>query len=97
MGSREEYTAALKCPKCGRAGKAEMSDRKSYKIEPDYGTTVDRVPEGFEIIQTATEPYAKYDVICADCRVSALNARPKKTNERQVRDIGYDDIYHSKR
>lgn len=70
--SREEYPAALKCPKCGRTGTAQMSDRKSYMIEPDYGTTVDSAPDGFEAIQTETLPYARYDIVCVKCRVSAL-------------------------
>jgi hypothetical protein len=70
--SREEYTSNLRCPVCGKTGIAEMSDRKSYKIEPDYGTTIDWVPDGFEIVQTATTPFAKYDVICTTDRVSAL-------------------------
>jgi hypothetical protein len=53
-----------------------MSDRKSYMIEPDYGTTVDAVPDGFEVIQTETSPYAKFDVICSNDRVSAFPSRP---------------------
>jgi hypothetical protein len=70
--SRERYTTKLKCPTCGRTGEAEMSDRKSYMVEPDYGTTVDAVPDGFEIVQIAINPYHKYDVLCAKCHVSAL-------------------------
>ena len=53
-------------------GEANMSDRKSYMIEPDYGTTVDAVPAGFEAVQVATSPYPKYDVLCAGCQCSAM-------------------------
>lgn len=48
-----------------------MSDRKSYKTE-DFDTRVDRVPAGFEVVATPQGGIKKYDVICADCRESAL-------------------------
>ena len=62
--AREKYELPLKCPKCGRAGRARMSDRKSYKIEPDYDTKVESVPEGFE--------KRGADVVCSKCGESAL-------------------------
>ena len=62
-----------------------MSDRKSYKIEPDYGTTIDSVPDGFKIVQTAIEPYPKYDVLCANCHISALDHRYKGFLTRNFR------------
>jgi len=43
-----------------------MSDREAYKIEPDYDTKVESVPEGFEITRGGK------DAICSKCGVSAL-------------------------
>jgi hypothetical protein len=63
---REYYDVPLKCPKCGRTGRAQMSDREAYKIEPDYDTKVESVPEGFEITRGGK------DAICSKCGVSAL-------------------------
>jgi hypothetical protein len=62
--AREKYDVALRCPKCGRSGRADMSDAKSYKIEADYDTRVESVPAGFEI--------RGRDVVCSNCGVSAL-------------------------
>lgn len=65
MARQEEYNVRLKCPKCGRDGRADMSDAGAYKIEPGgYDTRVESVPDGFEI--------RGHDVVCADCKVSAL-------------------------
>jgi hypothetical protein len=75
--ARERYITPLRCRTCGITGDAAMSDRKSYMIEPDYGTTVDAVPKGFEIVQIATIPYPKYDVLCAKFHESALPAGSK--------------------
>jgi hypothetical protein len=71
--AREKYTVPLKCPTCGREGRANMSDRKSYIIEKDYGTTVDAVPDGIQVAETTLDRDRKYDVVCVDHRdVSAL-------------------------
>ncbi len=63
MMARERYETALKCPKCGRTGKADMSDKKSTMIEVDYDTQVDGVPEEFKTVGR--------DVFCEKCNVSA--------------------------
>jgi hypothetical protein len=63
---REYYSVPLKCPKCGRTGRAQMSDRQAYKIEPDYDSRVESVPEGFEIARGGR------DALCSNCGVSAL-------------------------
>jgi hypothetical protein len=73
MSRREEYSEPLKCPACGREGRAAMSDRRSYKIE-DFDTRVDAVTEGFEAISTPQNPHRRYDVICDKCKVSALGS-----------------------
>jgi len=65
MANREKYVVALKCPTCGRAGHADMSDAKAYKIEPGgYDTRVESLPHGFEV--------RGRDVVCSRCQVSAL-------------------------
>jgi hypothetical protein len=46
-----------------------MSDAKSYKIESGYGTTIDAVPDGFDVAATALR---ESDIICSKCKVSAL-------------------------
>ena len=52
MSGREEYSVSVACPKCGQKGSADMSDRKSYKIE-DYDTRVEAVSDGFTTDGTA--------------------------------------------
>jgi hypothetical protein len=52
-----------------RLGRAEMSEAKSYKIESSCGTTIDTVPDGFEMAATAM---LQADIICSKCKVSAL-------------------------
>jgi hypothetical protein len=61
--AREKYESPLRCPMCGRAGLADMSDAKSSKIG-GYDTKVEAVTQGFEI--------KGKDVICSVCQVSAL-------------------------
>jgi hypothetical protein len=62
---REKFETLLRCPMCERTGLAEMSNA-SHSNAGDYDTRIEAVPEGFEIKGN--------DVICSDCRISALCA-----------------------
>ena len=61
----------LRCPTCGREGKAEMSENDGYSFA--FGaaeTRVDSIPEGFK---AATGPGKKVgDFVCVTCNVEAV-------------------------
>ena len=69
MAARDRYTINLKCPKCGRAGLAEVSE-DDYPFMKDPRFSVDHLAEGF-VVQKLGKNYMETDIICQTCKVVA--------------------------
>ena len=73
MALRDNFTAKLKCPECGRSGVVCLSQADSYEwMQGDRATTVDSMPEGFTRINRKTWLASDVDIVCSDHDVSAL-------------------------
>lgn len=47
MTARDRWTVDLKCPICGRTGKAELSQADGWSFMKDQSTSVDSLSDGF--------------------------------------------------
>lgn len=74
MTARDRFTAYLKCPKCGRAGAARLSELDGYSFAFGKGnrTDVDFLPEGFKIVDGSSSLTSGIDLHCETCGVSAV-------------------------
>lgn len=67
---QDKYTAELKCPKCGRAGVAHLSEADNATWIRNKSARIDSLPEGFKQIRD-TSGAGGIDIYCAECDVSA--------------------------
>ncbi len=65
MTARDRWTDDLKCPKCGKVGKAELSHADGWSFTKNQSTSIDSVTEGF---RAQTRPNSNLlDFYCIDC------------------------------
>ena len=70
---RDNFTAQLKCPECGRTGVARLSQADSHDwMQGDRGTKIDSLPQGFTSINRKTWLASDVDIVCTEHDVSAL-------------------------
>ena len=60
LGMKDEWNESLRCPICGRTGKASLSQ------DDDDAPTIQMVPGGFKIVDTEHGP----DFFCLTCDVA---------------------------
>jgi DNA-directed RNA polymerase subunit RPC12/RpoP len=69
LSALSEWTVALRCPHCGRAGSGIVSeDHADGQIEPRL--RVDGLSSGFVVVELRTG--AGQDIRCGTCNSSAL-------------------------
>jgi hypothetical protein len=72
MTARDRFTANLKCPQCGREGKARLSEEDGWSyLHGNRKTSVDALPDGFKEIDQPSAKGTSVDIFCATCNVSA--------------------------
>lgn len=67
MAARDRWTRDLKCPDCGVAGTAEISEEDHPWVRGDIGRTVDLCPPGFAVIEGKTHS-TQTQIVCATCK-----------------------------
>jgi hypothetical protein len=67
MIERDHFTIALKCPRCGRSGEAQVSE-DAHDHMHDPGFKVDKLPEGFGLAKDS--PYRWENVYSCKCGVT---------------------------
>jgi hypothetical protein len=73
LTARDRFTAALKCPKCGREGEARLSELDGWSYaKGDKTTQVDALPDRFRVVAQPSW-YGTVGIYCATCNVSALS------------------------
>lgn len=73
MSSRDNFSAKLVCPECGREGVAHMSENDGYTYAfGDKSTTVESVTEGFRQVKAPSRIRDDLDFQCIDHPVSAV-------------------------
>ena len=72
MASRDNFSAKLRCPECGREGIAKMSEEDGYRYMRDQTTVVESVSEGFRQVDAPSRIRADLDFQCVDHPVSAV-------------------------
>jgi hypothetical protein len=69
MAAKDEWKAQLRCPLCGKAGTASISEDDRY-IRGDPHLRVNSVPEGFLVIPGGSSSLDTR-ILCGTCKVSA--------------------------
>lgn len=73
MGSKDRFTASLKCPVCGREGVAKLWQEDGYSfVFGDSSTHIESIPEGFKSAVGKTWIDSTTDFQCVDHPVSAM-------------------------
>lgn len=66
MSARDRFGATLKCPVCGRFGRARLSQLDGFSYLRDKSTSIDEIPEGFTSIEGRCYYASDLDIVCVD-------------------------------
>jgi hypothetical protein len=73
MSSKDNFSARLVCPECGRVGVAQMSENEGYSYAfGDKSTTVESLSAGFRQVEAPSRIRKDLDFQCIDHEVSAV-------------------------
>lgn len=73
MSARDRFSCKLRCPECGREGKAEMSEAGMFgSLRGDNAIKVESVSEGFHTVDAPSNYGDDLDFQCVDHAVSAI-------------------------
>lgn len=72
MSAKDRFSYDLKCPECGREGRADFWEEDGYRFMQDSTTHIDSLSEGFRSVEAPSTVSQKLDIQCIDHPVTAL-------------------------
>jgi hypothetical protein len=74
MAARDRWTEDLVCRRCGKTGKAKISEVDHPWVRGDWDRTVDECPSGFLVVGCKSNSRHP-QIICAECKTIVFGPR----------------------